>query len=333
MSPDGTSLGSGEEFDRIREFLAVAPALHPGVLLGPGDDAAIIAPDLVISTDLSVEGIHFRLDWLSPREAGARATEAALSDLAAMGAEPIGVLVSVGAASREPATEAMEGVKAAATSHEACLLGGDLTRSPGPLLLDLVAVGRTSTPLLRSGARVGDELWVTGVLGGAAGAVASWSAGVEPSLALRVAFAEPRARITEARWLLDRFPVRAGLDLSDGLAGDAGHLAAASGVGVLLDEGEIPLHSELAPGHHRSGPTSLELALHGGEDYELLLAIQPGGVGPEGVEEFRERFDLPFSRIGRVTGGAGVHLAPAHGGDVVRLRRGGYDHFGERKGP
>jgi thiamine-monophosphate kinase len=326
-------LGSGEEFDRIREFLAGAPALHPGVLLGPGDDAAVLAPDLVISTDLSVEGIHFRLDWLSAREAGARATTAALSDLAAMGAEPIGVLVSVASVGRSPATEAMEGVKAVAGLHGACLLGGDLTRSPGPLLLDVVAVGRTSAPLLRSGARAGDELWVTGVLGGAAAAVALWSGGMEPPGSLRLAFAEPRARMAEARWLLDRFPVRAGLDLSDGLAGDAGHLAAASGVGVVLEQRAIPVHPVLLGEHLPPGRTPLELAIHGGEDYELLLAIEPGGIGPEGVEEFRESFDLRLSRVGRVEGGAGVGMAPADGGPVVRLRRGGYDHFAEGGSP
>ena len=333
MSDARIGLGSGEEFDRIRGFLADAPALHPEVLLGPGDDAAVLAPDLVISADLSVEGIHFRLDWLSAREAGARATIAALSDLAAMGAEPIGVLVSVASAGRVPATEAMEGVKAVLESTGASLLGGDLTRSPGPLLLDVVAVGRTSAPLLRSGARAGDELWVTGVLGGAAAAVALWSGGLAPPDSLRLAFAAPRARIAEARWLLDRFPVRAGLDLSDGLAGDAGHLAAASEVGVVLEEGMIPMHPELLGERLPPGHTPLELAIHGGEDYELLLAVEPGGIGPEGVEEFGECFDLRLSRVGRVTEGAGVGMAPADGGPVVRLPRGGYDHFAEGESP
>jgi thiamine-monophosphate kinase len=338
----GTPLGPGAEFDRIRGFLQGLP-VPAGVRVGPGDDAAVLADGTVLSTDLSVEGIHFRLDWISPEEAGWRATAAALSDLAAMAAAPVGILVSVAVPRPGDLADAlMAGVRAAAEAARAPLLGGDLTRSPGPALVDVVAVGRTDAPLLRSGARPGDELWVTGRLGAAAAAVEAWVRGAAPHSEAREAFARPRPRIDEARWLAGALGATAGIDLSDGLAGDAGHLAAASGVGVELDAaglgavawtggGGEPALSREPAGTHPSSPSpalspALRRALHGGEDYELLVALPPG-VGARGVEEFRQRFDLVLSPVGCVVPGSGVHLRPEGGGAPVPLARGGWDHF------
>jgi thiamine-monophosphate kinase len=322
-----TSLGRGAEFDRIRQILGGPDRLASGVLVGPGDDATVLEGGLVISTDLSIEGIHFRLDWIAVEEAGYRAAAGGLSDLAAMGAEPVGILASVAApGTGEQAVALMEGVKRLAAEHGAPLLGGDLTRSHGPLLVDIVSVGRADVPLLRSGAEEGDELWVTGALGAAAAAAALWSAGRPVSPELRRAFAAPRPRIQEARWLVAA-GARAGLDLSDGLAGDAGHLAAASGVAVVLEEGSVPVNPALAGAGLPEGTEALALALHGGEDYELLVAAPPGAIGGR-VEEFRRRFDLTLSRVGRVTRGEGVFLEAPGTGELRRPDRGGFDHFG-----
>lgn len=326
-------LGRGAEFDLVRAFLGPEEALPDAVRVGPGDDALVLEGGVVISCDLSVEDVHFRRSWLTFREIGYRAAAAALSDLGAMAAEPLGVLVSLAIApsEAESAGAALHGgVHEALASVGGVLLGGDLSASPGPLVLDVIAVGRADEPILRDGARPGDEVWVSGRLGGAAGAVRVWEAGGEPPPALRTAFARPHPRIPEARWLAREGGVRALLDLSDGLAGDAGHLAAAGGVRVVLEAAAIPVEPGLEAG---SGPgDALDLALHGGEDYELLLAAAPGTM-EELVEEFSLRFGTPLTRVGRVEAGDGVHMVGEEGGTPAPLETGGFDHFGaERDG-
>lgn len=313
-----TRMGPGREFDRIRQILSDLPPA-PGVQVGPGDDAAVLAEGVVLSTDLSVEGVHFRLDWISAEEAGWRATCAALSDLAAMGAAPAGILASVAVpGDGSLALEVMQGVRGAAAEHGAPLLGGDLTRSPGPMVVDVAVVGRTTAPLLRSGARVGDEVWVTGRLGWAGSAVQAWMRGDKPCAESREAFLRPRPRLPEAQWLVEA-GATAGQDLSDGLAGDAGHLAAASGVGIFLWGKAL---EPLAP----PSKDGVSLALHAGEDYELLVTF-PEGVLPPRVEEFRKKFHLSLTRVGTVIEGSGVLLLPGAGGEATPVSHGGWDAF------
>lgn len=329
-----TALGGGGEFDLVRRFLEGWEAgERGGVRLGPGDDAAVLEVageegDLVLTCDLTVEDVHFRRAWIEPREIGYRAVAVALSDLAAMAAVPTGVLVA--AAMRPSEAEGLveplrDGIRAACETVGATLLGGDLSRSPGPLVLDVTAVGRAPRPLLRSDARPGDELWVTGHLGATGAAVEAWLRGEEPEPACRRAFARPVPRIAEARWLSEREGVRALLDLSDGLAGDAGHLAAASGVGVVLVADDVPVHPavESGSGGREEG---LRLALRAGEDYELLVAIARG-TGRQWAEAFRERFGLALTRVGRVQEGAGVFLESAGSEEPRPLEGGGHSHF------
>jgi len=323
-------LGPGPEFDLIRQFLARAKegASQTGdsVQVGPGDDCAVV-DGIALSTDLSVEGIHFRREWLEPREIGYRAAAAALSDLAAVAARPIGILCSLACAGDDAAALAprvMDGLRSAASGVGAVLLGGDLARSPGPLVIDVVAIGRADSPVLRSGARPGDVLWVTGELGGAAAAVLAWQGGATPAEGAREAFARPRPRIREALWLAERGIVHAMIDLSDGLAGDAAHLAAASGVRVVLDAAAIPVHPAAA---HAPGGAGLRLGLAGGEDYELCFAAAEGAV--EAVaDEFRAAFGVSITRVGGVEEGSGVWIRDAEG-RVAPLDMHGYQHFGE----
>jgi len=344
--PPSVRLGPGVEFDRIRSILSGSSTRGKGIVLGPGDDGCILEGGWILSTDIAIEGVHFRLDWISPREAGYRAAAAAVSDLAAMGAGAVGLLTSVAApGDGSMAEEVMAGVRDLATDVGAELLGGDLTRSGGPLILDVVSVGRSTSPLLRSGASEGDELWVTGHLGGAAGAVRLWEAGQPVPPELREAFTAPTPRLGEARWLADA-GVRAAIDLSDGLVGDAGHIAAASGLAAVLEESEVPVHPALLNGissllagtagtavHStpKAGPDplppALHLALHGGEDYELLVAAPPGVLGPK-VDEFAVTFDLSLRRVGRMASGEGVLLDPGGGRPPVSPGHGGFDHFG-----
>jgi thiamine-monophosphate kinase len=322
-------LGPGEEFRRIQRFLDGLPPA-PGVQVGPGDDAAVLADGTVLSTDLSVEGIHFRLDWMTPEEAGYRAVAAALSDLAAMGAEPTGVLLSLAVPPPGDLSEGfMRGARQAADRGGVPVLGGDLARSPGPVFLDVTVVGRTAHPLLRSGARPGDGVWVTGTLGASAAAVQALSQGVPPSAEARRALVAPSPRLREAIWLRDQGGATAALDLSDGLAGDAGHLATASGLTVIL-EGDRILSVAWDEGGE-SPQLRLERALRGGEDYELLLTLPPLQAGWR-VEEFAECFDLTLTRIGTVElppegEGSTVRLIPLGGGAPIPLHGGGWDHF------
>ncbi len=328
---DGPSvLGPGPEFDLIRRFLAAPPPRRADVRVGPGDDCAVVAgKGIALSSDMSVEEVHFRRAWLPPEGIGYRAAAAALSDLAAVAARPIGVLASLAVAEADAgpyAIEVMNGVRRAAESVGAVLLGGDLTRSPGPLALDVTAVGEAAYPVLRSGARVGDEVWVTGVLGGAAACVARLLAGRRPPRDAWSHFAEPRPRVLEARWLAERAIPSAMLDLSDGLLGDAGHLAAASGVAVLLVPELVPVHPAVLR-ETRSRRRSLAMALGGGEDYELCFTAEPGSV--EAVRrDFEVRFELPLQCVGRVGKGDGVWWVDAEG-HRTPMEGHGFQHFPE----
>ena len=327
------------EFDLIRDLLAkVNPVAVTnevgaevlegvGVWLGAGDDAAVVqGPRLVVSTDLTVEDVHFRRRWVTFAEVGFRAVTAAASDLAAMAATPVAVLISLAVAPAEAEavlSELGDGIKTALGKLGAPLVGGDLSASPGPVVIDVTVVGDAEEPAKRSGALPGDELWVTGVLGGSAGAVRAWRGGAEPSPTLRASFVRPTARIEEARWLADGGHVRAMIDLSDGLMGDAEHLAVASGVRMVLDPELVPVHPDLAIEDAQS------MAMSGGEDYELCFVSPPGGTAPR-ADEFRERFGIGLTRVGHVEQGRGVEVVGAAGGrEPVG---GGFDHFSLREG-
>lgn len=319
-------MGGGGEFRLLASMIGEAP-LPSGVLVGPGDDAAVLSGGVVATIDLSIEGVHFRRDWLRPEELGWRAAMASLSDLAAMAAEPAGVLLSLALPHAEmetlgPAIQA--GAEAAARAVGTSVVGGDLSRSPGPIVVDVAALGHADAPALRAGALPGDELWVTGHLGGSAAAVALLLNGGAPPPPLREAFVRPRARVREAIWLREEGAIHALIDLSDGLSGDAGHIAAASGVRIRIDPRRLPLHPALAM-PHVSDPVAC--ALQGGEDYELCLAAPPGRIDGRRAEAFRERFGIPLTRVGHVEAGEGVWLDPAPGGGEAIPAPGGHDHL------
>jgi len=315
-------LGSGGEFDRLRAIFAALGAAGRDL----GDDCALLpvgGRTLAISIDLSLEAVHFRTDWLSFREIGWRATAAALSDLAAEGSEPVGVLVSVGLPGkgrgggkgrRDPATEIMSGVGSAARSVGAKVLGGDMVRSPR-YLVDVCVLGFVARPVRRSGARPGDGLWVTGRLGGAGLALAALRAGRRVAPAVRRRFARPVPRIAAGRWLARR-GARAMIDISDGLAGDAGHLAAASGVGIAIELERVPCWPGVTP----------RAAAASGEEYELLVAL-PRSFGTAGARAFRRATGLPLTRIGACTAGRGLRIT--HEGRLITSPR-GFDHFRAR---
>lgn len=327
---DRTRLAAGAEFDLIRRFLREPRVGSDEVLIGPGDDAAVLRTGgIVLSSDLSVEDVHFRRDWLAPFDIGYRATAASLSDLAAMAAQPVGVLVSLGLAATDAgefAVELMRGVQAAVEGVDGTLLGGDLTSSPRGTFLDVVSVGRAERPIRRRGAMPGDEIWVTGVLGGASLVVRALLEGAEPDPGAMPAFASPVPRIREALWLADRGLAVAMLDISDGLGGDAGHLAAAGGVAIVLTAEAVPVHDAVRAA--LPPDDALRQALSGGEDYELCFAARPGAVMPH-RQAFRDFSGCELTCVGYVEPGEGVFLERA--GRRTLLTRGGFQHFGDRR--
>ncbi|HSJ75428.1 MAG TPA: thiamine-phosphate kinase [Gemmatimonadales bacterium] len=315
------ALGPGAEFDRIRGIIQV---LGPNAT-GLGDDCALFPSGdtfFALSTDVSVEGIHFRLDWISLEEAGWRAAAAALSDLAAEGATPLGVLSAVtmpDSASEADLLQMMRGVGAAGATVGATVSGGDLS-SGSAWSIAVTVIGKTSQPVTRAGARPGDALWVTGALGGSRAALEAWRRGAEPPPEARRRYAHPEPRVTAGQWLARR-GARAMLDLSDGLAGDAAHLAAASAVAVEIDLALLPVALEVKQEAARLAQSSERFAAEAGEDFELLAALPPEF---DGATEFTRACGIPLTRIGTITSGKGVRFILE--GRTVELR--GFNHFG-----
>jgi thiamine-monophosphate kinase len=190
-------------------------------------------------------------------------------------------------------------------------------------MLDVTVLGEVARPLPRSGARPGDELWVTGSLGGAASAVADLQAGLEPLPEARQSFERPRPRIREARWIADHADIVALIDVSDGLGRDARHIAAASSVRIDIEFEHLPAHPAVEA--HVGSDVGRRLVLGGGEDYELLIVAAPGSLETL-CPAFVERFGLPLTRIGSCAEGRGVHVSHPAPGDA-ESGSDGFDHF------
>ncbi len=307
------------EFDIIRRLIDIGWKSRSDIVVGPGDDAAVLAEGLLISTDISVEGVHFKRSWLSLEEVGFRAASAALSDIAAMGGTAIALLVSIVVPEEASAgaVEIQTGVARAGVRVSAPVIGGDLSRGD-QVVVDVTVLGRCSAPVLRSGACPGDDLWVSGSLGGAALAVRAWTAGGEPTSHQRQRFVCPPDRSTLGQRLSEGL-ASAMIDVSDGLIADAGHLADQSKVRVVIDSRIVPVHGESVGVE----TDSLKLALEGGEDYELLFTARPRFRNR--IEAVSKVLGLPLIRVGVVEEGQGTMVENEDG--RISVRRGGHDHF------
>jgi thiamine-monophosphate kinase len=307
------ALGPGKEFDIVRTLLAEWGKSAERI----GDDAAVLevpaGEKLVVSTDTSVEGIHFRREWLNHFEIGYRATAAALSDLAAMAARPLGLVIALTLpeADRHEARTIATGIGEGASAVLCPIVGGDLS-SGKVLSLTITALGSAARPLSRAGARPGQRVYVTGRLGGPAAALRAWRAGGEPSERDRARFANPVPRIDAAIGLAARGATSA-IDISDGLISDIGHIAAASGVRLEIDLARIPRFGDAGPMEAASS----------GEEYEIAV------TAPEiDVVQFASEFGLDLTEIGGVVGGApGVELL--NEGQQVPAPL-GFDHFRDK---
>jgi thiamine-monophosphate kinase len=290
--------------------------------VGMGSDCATIdvpgPGHMVVSTDTSVENVHFRREWMTPAQIGYRATTAALSDLAASAATPVGVLVAMTVPeSWQPDLLALaDGIGEAVRAAGTVVVGGDTTAGP-VLVLTVTVLGQADRPLTRGGARPGDHVYVTGTFGGPAAAVRALRTGRQPSAALMSRFLRPSARLAAGRWLAARGAVAA-IDVSDGLAGDLAHVAAAGGVRLLIDVGRVP-RVEGEPGEVR-----VDDVIAGGEEYELAV------VGPEGLDTaaFRAAFGVTLTDVGSVSEGREPGVAFTLDGQRVDPPR-SWDHFSQ----
>jgi thiamine-monophosphate kinase len=310
-----------------------------GLTLGIGDDCALLklrpGEEAAVTTDLSIAGRHFLLELHPPEVVGHRTLARGLSDLAAMGGRPVAAFVSLGlpqeltvTKGRKPAwaERFYDGLLALAEACKTPLAGGDLAQSP-VALADIVLVGAVPNgkALLRSGARVGHVVYVTGKLGGAAaglerlfGVRGSRVAGGVPEISRKMsglvsAHLYPQPRIAQGIWLRRRAMATAAIDVSDGLSTDLNHLCEESGVAAEVDSASLPLH----PG------ATLEQALHGGEDYELLFTAEPAARMPRHIG------GVPVTRIGRMVRqrkGAPLVTLRTDEGDTPLLPQ-GWQHF------
>jgi thiamine-monophosphate kinase len=294
------------EFDRIDAIRRRAARPPGAVRLGIGDDAAILQAepgyDTVISTDLLVEGVHFELDWSTPELLGRKALAVALSDLAAMGAIPHAALLSLALPTRVDDAfldSFYSGVLALADRYGMTLAGGDLSASPGPIVIDSVVTGEVEKgrALCRSGARPGDLIYVSGSLGSSAAGLRQLRAGMTIDTAatgidldaIRTHVA-PSPRVELGRALLLTGIGTAAIDLSDGLSSDIRHICRESNVGAIIEADLLPTHFPL------------DDALHGGEQYELLFATPPAFASRVALVAHQLKLDL--TRIGRFEGAA-----------------------------
>ena len=328
---------------RQRAAIATSRRQRGGLRLGIGDDCALLAPrrgeELAVTTDLSIAGQHFRLNWHQPEAVGHRVLARGLSDLAAMGARPIAAFLSLGlpreltvSASRRAESHSwvqrfLDGLLALAEAHSTLLAGGDLAES-SVAVADIVLAGAVprGRALLRSGAKPGDLLYVTGALGGAAAGLAcledlvkTQPARLDPPRIPKNLEAQlaphlyPQPRIAQGLWLQRRGLASAALDVSDGISSDLAHICAESRVAAEVDASALPIH----PG------ATLAQALHGGEDYELLFTAPASARVPRSIA------GVKITKIGRIVkaraGRPALTLISTQGAQPLEPH--GWEHF------
>lgn len=315
------------EFELIKRLTAGAPQRAKGLIRGVGDDAAVIAcdgkRDLLVTTDALLENIHFKREWTDLETLGRKALAVNLSDIAAMGGTPRFYLVSIGLAASSAASDAEKiyrGMNAVASEHGAILIGGDTVASGLGAVISVTVIGEAKHGrcLYRNGARPGDAVYVTGKLGGSALGLGCLlrgidSEGARPFIRLHN---DPSPRIAEAKKIASTGEASAMIDISDGLVQDLAHIAEESGVGFRIEAHCIPIDGECKRLAVELRLDPLKLALTGGEDYELLF------TGPAGME------NSWITCIGEIVADKNRRDVIGKNGDILKLDRTGFDHFG-----
>lgn len=312
MSPDKRS----GEFGLI-DWIRQRAGSHPAVVLGIGDDCAVLEPGpgrrLLVTTDMLLEGRHFRLEQDGAEAVGYKALGVNLSDIAAMAGRPLAAFVSVALPvghAQSIAAGLLKGMEPLAFQFGVALAGGDTNAWEGPLVVSVTVVGEATErgSISRAGAKAGDVVAVTGPLGGSL---------------LGGRHLRPEPRIFEALALNDAARVHAMIDLSDGLSSDLSHIVRESGVGAILEAAWVPIHPDALAASLRDGREPLEHALHDGEDFELCLTLSRADF------ERLERVPLEGIRleeVGVIVEEPGLWIR-AEGGEVKPLAPGGFDHL------
>lgn len=332
------------EFALIDRMAAFFPKAAQGLSLGTGDDCAIFhdpaGGDILATCDVLVEGVHFLPEARKdPAALGARAVSVAFSDIAAMGGMPWLVFVSLGAPPDLPLSfydRLAEGIGRKCARYRAAVAGGNMSRSPGSLFIDLFVLGRVEKgrAMLRSGARPGDVVAVTGTLGASAAGLYLLS---HPGLAERVpeplrkeavaAHVSPEAQLCVGRRLSAMGFATAALDLSDGLCQDLGHVCEASGTGAALSVDKLPISPATRAVAEAAGRKPEDFALTGGEDYQLLFTLREQDAS-QVAWRVHEDCGVPVTVIGRITEApAGRVLTYPDGETLPFPGQGGHDHF------
>lgn len=306
---------SAGEFALIDWIRRRAGAGAGAVIEGIGDDCAVIrnrrGTDWLVTTDMLMDGRHFRLDRDGPTAVGYKSLAVSLSDIAAMGGRPLAAFAAVALPKLHAESIGrglIEGMLPLAEAYRVTLAGGDTNAWDGPLVVSVTVMGsaRPHGPILRSGAQAGDAIVVTGPLGG--------------SLAGR--HLHPCPRVEEALAILALVPVHAMIDISDGLSSDLGHILDASGVGATIDADAVPIHEDARSESRRDGRPALDHALNDGEDFELCLAVSPADATRLTAGPVAGR---TLHVLGRIEAEPGLRLR--EGDRVTLLPARGFDHF------
>lgn len=330
-------LGEFRLIARLEKRLRRSPSPH--VLRGIGDDCAVVQPsdgtELLLTVDTQEEGVHFKRQWATPEDIGWRCLAVNVSDIAAMAGSPLGAIVAL---SLPPSLEVTfleafyDGMQELAEGYDCPVIGGNVSRRAAETMaVSITVLGEAprGRSVYRAGARVGDEIWVTGRLGGARAGLAALAqpasvSGLTTEPAVR-RYRRPRPRLYEAQYLRQQAELHSLLDLSDGLSSDLRHICEASGVAAYVEAERVPIDYGVQEIAAAFEVEPLDYALHGGEDFELCLTVAPGGLD-EVREGFEQRFQCQLVRVGTVREGTGVVLV-ARDGTQEPLAARGYDHF------
>jgi thiamine-monophosphate kinase len=325
---------------RLIEIIRRAARKAPGVRVGIGDDCAILEPEagrvLLATTDLLIEDVHFRRRWATPEDIGWKSLAVNVSDIASMGGRPRWALIALACpdgVSLDEGEAFYAGVQALAKEHDVVVIGGDTAASPHGWIVNITLLGDAAgKPIMRSTAKVGDAIAVTGTVGRSAAGLAlleSTSTPAEVADATRLdvtgAHLRPRPRTREGQWLAAAGGVTAMIDLSDGLATDLGHLCEESAVGARVELARVPVNPTVHAVAKALNRDALPWATGGGEDYELLLACEPGAF-ERLASGLVAATGTRLTAVGEVTDAAdGIRYLDA-GGRAVSVRS-GFEHF------
>jgi len=335
-------VGGIGEFELIR-LLTSDSVYDERTIVGVGDDCSvyeITKGNYILSTcDMLVEDVHFSRKWASGFFIGCKSIASSLSDIAAMGGKPLFALTSIALPSATPVEFAQDvyiGIRSICRDYHVAVLGGDTVRSPDKVVIDIAMIGECphGKYILRSGAKAGDAIVVTGALGDSAAGLELLNGNIsecdtERRSHLVEAHLAPEPRSREGLFLAQHFELHSMIDVSDGLAGDLRHICEMSGVGARIWSDKIPLSQSLEQMCRAAAFDPLQFALSGGEDYELLFTLDPNELDRL-RKQWYDEFDVPLSHIGEIDGAAGVIRLVSADNQERPLTALSFDHFGPR---